>query len=100
MKTAQPGIWLAILGTLLLAAVGCADREHMNDDYGKRNRMFFAKQHVSPTAAEGAPTGLDSEEAAVIQSTYQSGLGKDGEAGEKGSSQVLVLEPNRGDAKK
>jgi uncharacterized lipoprotein NlpE involved in copper resistance len=85
---------------LLLAAsavavslLGCANREHMSDTYGRSSRAFFAKQHVYAQAAPGAPTGLDSEESALIQARYRKSLtGSSGDASSmEPSSRVLLL---------
>ena len=51
-------------------------------------RTFSVKQRVHRTAALGSPTGLDSEEAALIHESYRKNLGGS-EA--KGSDRVLLL---------
>lgn len=87
---------LVVMGCAMGALVGaaCADREHIRDDFGVRNRAFLQKQHVHAEAAEGSPTGLDSEEAAMIQAKYRDSMGAEA-AGE--DDQVLVIqEPKKG----
>lgn len=70
----------------------CADREHMSDNFGRQTRTVFARQHVSPQAAEGSPGGLDSEEAALIQGTYEDSLGGQAKRSEPdAASRVLLL---------
>lgn len=70
----------------------CASREHMNPEYGKRSRYFFAKQHVYAQAATGSPSGVDSEEAAVIQANYRKALGaQQQESDQNAPSRVLIL---------
>ena len=77
----------------LLALAGCANREHMSEDYGRKTRTFFARQHVNQTPAQGSPAGLDSEEAALIQASYRESLGAPKAASPSDStSRVLLLE--------
>lgn len=91
-------IRLALLGSL--AAVGCASREHMSEDFGRQNREYYANQRVSSTPSQESPAGLDSEEAAAIRDRYRAGLGPE-EKGKQADnlSRVLVLE-EPSDAKK
>jgi hypothetical protein len=81
--------WL-LAAALLGLAGACANREHIRDDFGVKTRTFLTKQHVHAEAATDSPTGLDSEEAALIQSSYRNKLGGDARPGE--SDQVLVIE--------
>lgn len=77
----------------LLLVAGCASREHMSEDYGRKSRVFFARQHVHNAPATGSPAGLDSEEAALIQASYRESLGAPpAPAANASSSRVLVLE--------
>jgi len=85
----------AILMVVLFGAfvAGCANREHMSENYGKQSRTFFARQHVHPTATSGSPAGLDSEEAALIQTSYRKTLGAPSAPAQSNtSSRVLLLE--------
>lgn len=75
---------------LVLAASGCADRTNIRDDFGVKVRAFYVKQRVHETAALDSPTGLDSEEAALIQANYRASMG--GKAPAQQSQQVLVLD--------
>jgi hypothetical protein len=76
------------------SASACASREHMNDGYSRKSRVFFAKQHVHAEATTGSAAGLDSEEAALIQGRYRKSIGGAGAgSGEKDSpSRVLLLQ--------
>ena len=88
---------------LLTAAVallgGCPSREHMRDDYGQKTRAFFAAQHVYADAARDQPTGLDSEESALIHGTYRKNLGGQAKGEKKDSSaRVLIVEESKKNA--
>jgi hypothetical protein len=65
----------------------------MTDTYGRSSRAFFAKQHVYAQASTGAPTGLDSEESALIQTHYRKSIaGSSGDSSSmEPSSRVLLL---------
>jgi hypothetical protein len=80
---------LACVAALL--AVACADREHIRDDYGQRVRAFQSKQRAYARAATGTPTGLDSEEAAIIHKGYRSDLAGKGEGSGREGNRVLIL---------
>jgi len=76
----------------LLGASACADREHLSDDFGQHSRAFHRKQRVYAQAAQGGPTGLDSEESAAVLKSYRSGLsGGKGASSKDGGQRVLVL---------
>lgn len=81
-----------------LLASACADREHIRDDYGQQVRLFQSKQRVYAQAATGGPTGLDSEESAVIHKGYRTSLGGKSAGGARDSNRVLILgeAPNEG----
>lgn len=105
MTAPRPGTLLAwtcgaaLCLAFLCLAGACANREHIRDDFGAKARGFLQKQHVYTTAATGSPTGLDSEEAALIQQTYRKDMGG-GEAAAEESDQVLVIEqPKAGKGK-
>jgi hypothetical protein len=87
-----------IFGVLLaVAMMGCANREHIRDDFGERTRMFLAKQRVYPTAAVDSPGGLDSEEASLIHGAYRKSMGGASSKPVQKSERVLVLEqPQKG----
>jgi hypothetical protein len=92
---------------LIVAAgwlLGCGDRSHMSDGYGRSSRAFFAKQHVYAQASTGAPVGLDSEESSMIQARYKktiSGGSGSGSGQAEESSRVLLLQDpgNAGNAR-
>ena len=84
-----------VLAALALAGccLGGCIREHHLDNYGRQSRAFFSRQHVQVVAADGSPSGLDSEEAALIKASYRRSLGeKEGEADSKLGSRVLLVE--------
>jgi hypothetical protein len=88
---------LLVIASALLVTGGCANREHIRDDYGERVRTFQNKQRVYAHAASGGPTGLDSEESSAIHKSYRTGLG--GKAGATPrENRVLILgeAPNEG----
>ena len=77
----------------------CANREHIRDDFGLKARTFLQKQHVHAEAAIDAPTGLDSEEASLIQGTYRKDMGG-GEGKGDESSDVMIIEKPKGQSAK
>lgn len=82
---------ITVLSSLLV--LSCASREHMSENYGKQSRTFFARQHVHTAATTGSPAGLDSEEAALIQTSYRQTLGApSAPTPSTNSSRVLLLE--------
>ena len=86
----------ALLALAALGLVGGCQREHMSDSHGRQTRAFFSRQHVHPTASSGSPSGLDSEESAIIKENYRRDLGaeqKDSN-GLAGSRVLLVDEDN------
>jgi len=85
------GACALLVGSLGLTLGGCADRTQIRDEYGQSVRAFYVAQRVHDDAALESPTGLDSEEAALIQQQYRAGMG--GGADAPKSQQVLVLEP-------
>ena len=88
---------LCACASLLGFAGACVNREHIRDDFGIKARAFLQKQHVHAEAAMDAPTGLDSEEASLIQGTYRKDLGG-GTTVDK-SSDVMILEQPKQPAK-
>jgi hypothetical protein len=90
--------WFGIAVGSLLLACACGSREHMNPEHGQRSRFFFAKQHVYAQASTGSPSGVDSEEAAVIQDNYRKALGaQQPNTDQNAPSRVLLLrEPANG----
>jgi hypothetical protein len=90
----------ALIGAALLVLAGCHS-EHLGPNYGVRTRAFFAKQRVHPTAARDNPSGLDSEESALIHASYRKNMGGKGTAEPKESpSRVLIVEENKESEKK
>ena len=61
---------------LALAAAGCASRAHMGGGQGRATREALERQAVDPKAGEKphALKGLDSQEAAVVSTTYRRSL--------------------------
>ena len=84
--------YLGLLTACLLLLGGCANREHIRDDFGARTRTFLGAQHVYSVAAEDVPRGLDSEEASIIHGNYRESLGG-AKAGptKQSSDRVLLL---------
>lgn len=88
----ESSLFVVTVCAFALLGAACADREHIRDDYGQRVRTFPAMQRVYAQAAVGTPTGLDSEESAVIHKSYRAGLsGKAGGGGAREGSRVLIL---------
>ena len=77
------------LGLSVLSA--CGSRQHMSEGYGEQSHRFFVKQRVNANATQGSPSGLDSEEAALIQSSYKNSLGHE-RAPTEASSRVMLLQ--------
>jgi len=97
MKTPARLRSLLICSALLVSLVGCANREHMRDDYGKEVREFYAKQRVYAQAVPEPPTGLDSEEAAGIHASYRKSIAGSTAAPADANARVLMLrEPKPG----
>lgn len=85
-------------GAALCLASACANREHIRDDFGVKSRTFLQRQHVHAEASTDSPTGLNSEEAALIQASYRESMG--GGAAPAEDDQVLVIEkPKAGKSK-
>jgi hypothetical protein len=84
----------ALLALTALGWLGGCQREHMSDNYGRQSRAFFSRQHVHATASSGSPSGLDSEESAIIKENYRHDLGAKDKApdGLAGSRVLLVDE--------
>ncbi len=92
MKRAIYGI--CVLGLLTVGAA-CGPREHIRPDFGKYTHEYLARQQIFREAAKGSPLGLDSEEAAVINSAYRKNMGAAGAQEAAGSpSRVLLLQEN------
>jgi hypothetical protein len=72
----------------------------MSDNYARKSRLFFAKQHVYAQATTESPSGVDSEEAELIQQNYRKALGGQQQMQqqqEQNASRVLILrEPTDG----
>ena len=87
------------IGALLI--VGCGGREHIDPNYGVRTHHYFERQRVFARAAEDNPKGLDSEEAALIQTSYRKDMGGSGRDEPKESpSKVLLVQENKGNERK
>ena len=89
-----------LAGVALLLVAGCHS-EHLAPNFGVKTRTFFAKQRVYPAAAESNPSGLDSEESALIHASYRKDMGGSGKAEPKESpSRVLIVQENKQSEKK
>lgn len=80
---------LGLTLTLLLGA--CAPVEHMRPDFGKLTQAFFEQQRVYPEASKEKPTGLDTEEAAIVHKKYRQTMGEE-RARSEAPAQVLLLQ--------
>ncbi len=85
---------IIVVGALVIGALaGCGAREHIYPTFGQKNHAFFRQQHVYPELAKGAPSGLDSEEAAAINKSYRKTLGIEEPRAEP--PQVLMIQPTK-----
>jgi hypothetical protein len=66
----------------------------MDPNYGTSTRTFFAKQRVYFDPSEETPTGLDSEEAALVHAAYRKSMGDDKRTAKDPASRVLLLQEN------
>ena len=82
---------LGLTLTLLLGA--CAPVEHMRPDFGKLSQAFFQQQRVYPEASKDKPTGLDTEEAAIILKQYRANMGETRAAAQEPAQVLLLKEP-------
>lgn len=81
-----------------LVGAGCADRTHIRDDFGERVYGFYLAQRVHEHAAVDSPSGLDAEEAGIIQAKYRKSMG--GGSGSAGTGQMMQFsEPRDRDSK-
>jgi hypothetical protein len=88
---------LVVAGCFALGlASACTPREHIRDDYGQLNRKFFSMQRIYAKAAEGAPRGLDSEEAALIGASYRNQIGGESKEKPDAASRVLLVDDGGG----
>ncbi|MGD8860487.1 MAG: hypothetical protein PVI30_10795 [Myxococcales bacterium] len=89
MRNATGWVVCACLAVAAMAS-GCANREHIRDDFGERTHKWYGAQRAHATATAEPPSGLDSEEAAMIHGQYRKDLGG-GEADVSEKQQVLIL---------
>ncbi len=93
-------IMLILLGCFTLVGfIGCGPRAHLHPNYGKQNQAFFQRQHVYQEASPGAPLGLDSEEAALINDSYRKQLGGEKTCKDKAPTKVLLVEEKKNNKK-
>jgi hypothetical protein len=69
------------LFVLLPAVLGCADRTHLTNGYGRSYHEAIARQTVNPDAGSQpvASKGLDPQEAAIIAQGYRTSLAPKGQ---------------------
>jgi hypothetical protein len=88
-------IFLLGLGlTLTLMLGACGPVEHMRPDFGKLSQAFFDQQRVYPEASKEKPTGLDTEEAAIVLDQYRKNMGQK-QAPREEPPQVLLLKESK-----
>ena len=73
---------------------GCGSREHIDPNFGVSTREIYAKQRVHHAPSTERPTGLDSEEAALVHNAYRTSLGGGKGVAKEPGSRVLLLEEN------
>ena len=83
-----------VFSVLALAAssVGCFNRAHMTENYGRAYRQAFERQIANPGAGQNAktPHGLDALEAGIVVETYRAQLAPKGTAAPTDQSMILV----------
>ena len=87
---------VAILGVLAASAASC-DRAHLTATYGRAYHQAFATQAVNPDRPRDAKSieGLDSQEAAIISSSYRRSLAPKDQTGVD-RPQLLMSSPRTG----
>ena len=66
---------VAVVVGLGFAGFGCEAQRHMTGTYGRAYHAAFAAQPVNPKGTPpGAPTLLDSQEAAAVATSYRKSL--------------------------
>lgn len=81
-----------VLGACGILAA-CGSRVHLGPNQGRQTHAFVEAQRIRPQAVQGTPTGLDSEEAALVHRAYRKSLGATTAAERSDSpARVLVLE--------
>ena len=80
-----------------LGGAGC-DRAHLTASHGRAYQQAFAVQTVNPgrVAPANAVHGLDSQEAAIIASSYRRGLAPKEQSAGTERPQVLLYSPKAG----
>lgn len=89
-----------LFGVWALGALACGPRLHIGEDFGKASQEFYRRQAVHEMAAKEAPSGLDSEEAAIVHGNYQRKMSGTAAPAPGAQSQVLILEEPKGEKKK
>jgi hypothetical protein len=87
MRRAGLGVVLAC------AALAACGREHLRANHGVRSRQAFGVQRIAREPAAAAPSGLDSEEAAIIHERYRQSLGAPADEPDRGARVLVVEEP-------
>jgi hypothetical protein len=89
---------ILVLAGLLLW--GCAGRAHMTPQYGHAYRQTLERQTVHPDAGErtARPSGLDTQEAAIIAQSYRSSLARKGQPVPQEAA-LLHVAPSSGSGK-
>ena len=85
-----------LLGAGALCAA-CGGGAHLGEQYGRSVRAATAAQRLAGEPAKAAPSGLDSEEAAIIHSRYRTSLGAPKPAANEdlGGRVLVVEEPQK-----
>ena len=63
-----------ILAVVVLAALACGGRQHLQEGYGSSYHSAFDVQANPRPEPARATTGLDSQEAAIVSQTYRASL--------------------------
>jgi hypothetical protein len=97
MTSRGAGSTLTGLLMLIVSAAAC-DRTYLTPSHGRAYRETFAVQTVNPQRqTEGKfVQGLDSQEAAIIASTYRKHLGPAGSDSGSNQTQLLTYSPRGG----
>jgi hypothetical protein len=85
--------FLTAMAIVTMLGLTACHSEHLHPNYGKKTQAIFAKQRVFPRAAQSNPSGLDSEEAALIHTSYRKNMGGTGAAESKESSSRILIVP-------
>jgi hypothetical protein len=93
----QPRSWAFALVVALGLSAGACSRAHITPTHGRAFHEVFAIQDANPTRGDKAKSlsGLDSQEAAIIASSYRKALAPK-DSGGAAAPQLLMVSPNAG----